>query len=230
MLLTSEQVEDCRTEVQDFQICINKKLDYGMQPEHPSYLHRDVSKRQYDTIASSSRPVTIPYYSGIFFFLWSLLSFAPAALGITDTSMSISLPLIERFKEHPYIRAAKIRVVLSEMVHVAQARIHLTTQLSGLRYYMYNWYFFSAAVGIGILFVIQFAGAFAMFYALWLQCGRPEFSDVQEDSIGYGNNSEELRKASQDVPYGRSAEDDDDDDDDDDESDNKTPLKSRPTE
>lgn len=80
--------------------------------------------------------------------------------------------LSEVFFHDRYIRAAKIRIVLSEMVHVSQSRVFIETKLTGksvvfsacnwklvliigIRYYMYHWYFSVATVCIGILFVIQ---------------------------------------------------------------------------
>mmetsp|Transcript_12139 Transcript_12139/g.19825 ORF Transcript_12139/g.19825 Transcript_12139/m.19825 type:complete len:458 (+) Transcript_12139:149-1522(+) len=218
--LTETQVDKCREGEGEFQTCLTEETRSNEIAISSDLRYTDISRRKFDTIASSSRPVTIPFRlissslngwwgapSSWFFSLFQLLSpSSSSSFGVVDDSVTLSVPLIEKFREHPYIRSAIVRVVLSDTVQVTKASIHIKTQLKGLRYMMYHWSMITALAGISILFLIQTAALVGAIYALWLQCGRPDyFPEFEDDSPSYGG--------AQRVPIRRLPTDDGDGDD-----------------
>eukprot|EP00471_Norrisiella_sphaerica_P002222 CAMPEP_0184492336 /NCGR_PEP_ID=MMETSP0113_2-20130426/22903_1 /TAXON_ID=91329 /ORGANISM="Norrisiella sphaerica, Strain BC52" /LENGTH=420 /DNA_ID=CAMNT_0026877065 /DNA_START=21 /DNA_END=1280 /DNA_ORIENTATION=+ len=177
--LSPEEVKQCTNVGEDYQSCLKEVHEHTRVDEE--YLYKDIGSKRFDTIASSARPVTLthpPLLSAVFELFLSII---PSFLG-GASSEHVTLPMIEKFREHPYIRAARIRIILSDFVQISRASLHLKTKLRGLRYMMYHWSFTTAMVGITALFVVQTLAAIAIVYALWLQCARVEFPELNSDS------------------------------------------------
>jgi len=159
------------------------------------YTYKDVSSKTFETIASSNRPVSMPYQGFISRSLRELLLFVPNLIGMVDDSVRVEVPIIENFKEDPYIRSAKIRIVLSDAVQVSSAVLHIKTKLSGLKYLMSHYYITSAFVIISIIFVVQLSSVAAIAYAIYAQLGRPDLGfgeDAYEyvDDLGFGDRKD----------------------------------------
>ncbi len=174
-----------------------------------------VNERTYDIIASSSRPVLPPYAveadgsSLMGTFRYAVMS-VPLLLGLVDDNARINVRMVEGFREHPVLKASRIRVILSKpALDVAAAELHIHTKLSGVRYLMYNWFFTTAFVGIGGLFAMQLGGLLILAYAAYARVMAGVPGD-QRDPEGRGDRGGGGDEDEDEDGSGREDSDDDD--------------------
>ena len=111
-------------------------------------------------LAKSTRPVTMPYLHPVLNYARRFLLLIPLLLGIVREDREIILPLMEHFIEHPNHASYSLQISLSRPVQVAKARVYFATQLKGVRYFLYHWFFASmfafvlTSMSIQLLFVL----------------------------------------------------------------------------
>ncbi|GAB5360582.1 hypothetical protein AAMO2058_000640000 [Amorphochlora amoebiformis] len=156
--------------------CVGLKAPVPPPPVESSdeYRYQDISAKNFDVLASSRRMVSVPGQSMVVSMIWSFVFAIPILLGFTDESTCVTVPLMERYREHPYIRAARLRLILSEKIDVLRASIRLKTKMEGLRYYMFHWFLLTGTASVAAIFVVQFTSALSLAILLWFQFRRPQ--------------------------------------------------------
>ena len=132
-----------------------------------------------DTLqARSITSLLLPYQSFAKRLITRAIRFIPLLLGVYDDSIYISHELIEEWKEMS-IPTTSIRIILTtpnaKRLRIINSSIQIIANLSGIRYFMYH-YWFSSALFIGIIiFTFQFISTIIVIIGIyiWWQYSTP---------------------------------------------------------
>ena len=99
-----------------------------------------------------ARPGLFPHRSRITRYLSTLVSFPLFFIGLLDESKKIGIVLEERFGG-----SAEVTLALSKTLEIKSAFVRFETVYSGLRYYLYYWFYF-CFVGYVLAFMVNGMG------------------------------------------------------------------------
>jgi len=103
-----------------------------------------------EAVHKSERPSRLRYKSGLLDMISTAFFALPLVLGISEQKQYIAVRMVERLNKY----FSSVVITLSKTdVQVYSATFSMTAQLSGLRYWLYHWFFTSFTVGtLTILF------------------------------------------------------------------------------
>ncbi|KAL1124543.1 hypothetical protein AAG570_001169 [Ranatra chinensis] len=106
-------------------------------------------------VANSCRSAMLKYHSTLVRIL-STLFFAPLYIFDTlDEKQSVIVELFPNFEEDQNYPVTDVYItVQSYFTEIYSSKLHITAQMRGLRYFMYNWPVLSAGLGISLIILI----------------------------------------------------------------------------
>lgn len=115
-------------------------------------------KSGYQLIASSSRPLLIPYVSTPVRYLRKLFWAFPLVFGLMTEDQHLTVPLFDDYRDDPSCPLSSVRVSLSAnarkfQIYDSKLKIHI--QFSGLRYFMFHWFYTTATICIAYIFAVE---------------------------------------------------------------------------
>ncbi|KAJ2453987.1 hypothetical protein EV183_001827 [Coemansia sp. RSA 2336] len=98
-----------------------------------------LQNRHGKVVHESARPSILPYQSLAVQIMQTLVRAVPLALGFTQESTLLHVPLIDTVYDKHFSPITSARIVLTKPIEVYQAYITIRARFTGLRYWMYYW-------------------------------------------------------------------------------------------
>eukprot|EP00948_MAST-09A_sp_MAST-9A-sp1_P002163 g2163.t1 len=136
--------------------------DYDNDEEEDVNFHEEMNNRnspflgsapfyhtsEYQVIASSRRAFALTYRSPLIRFLRTTLFALPLTLGLWEETQKVRIRLVDGFRENRKQPLLAVRISLGHPgIQISSGHLEIHTKLEGFRYYMYHWFFSSAAFG-----------------------------------------------------------------------------------
>ncbi|KAJ2628915.1 hypothetical protein H4R22_003619 [Coemansia sp. RSA 1290] len=99
----------------------------------------ELQNRYGKAVHQSARPSILPYQSPAVQIMQTFVRAIPLALGISQESTHLHIPLIETVYDKHFSPITNACIVLTKPIEVYQAYITIRARFSGLRYWMYYW-------------------------------------------------------------------------------------------
>jgi hypothetical protein len=127
-------------------------------------------------LAKSRRPVFLKYKSTFVRYLQNVFFSLPLGLGLVREEQKVSVFAFDRFVESRKNHLVNAKVTLkTRKLEVYNARLKIVAELSGVRYFMYHWFFPSAVVGISNILFMEIFGLTTAVIVYLLAFGPPHF-------------------------------------------------------
>jgi hypothetical protein len=178
-------------------------IDHGPLMIETELFGRELSPEY--LLGTSRRPLLLRYKSTFVRTLQNVLFWFPRGFGLFKEEQSLSVFAFDRYVENSKAHLQNARVSLrSRKLQVYSANVKVVAELSGIRYYMYHWFFPSAVIGIGNVLFLEVFGLCITVVVYMVAFGTPSFRGNDDSAAsspaGSGSNTPRDPGASLPVP------------------------------
>jgi hypothetical protein len=107
-------------------------------------------------LARSSRSFVPSKSTLLVRYLRRMMLLGPILVGVVKETESLHLRLFEEYVEHPSYRATQLVLSMSgDKLLVSESRVRFEVRLSGVRWFLQNWFLTSASIGILNIFMLN---------------------------------------------------------------------------
>lgn len=142
-----------------------------VMPESPAnlahgtlMLNADLLAANQQPIAHSARPIVMRYRSPVISTIRTVLLWLPMLLGLVSESQTHHIILFNKYREPHSTPTASARLTLSaDWAQIYSADLYISAELEGIAYFMYHWFYGTATIAIGAIWLWYSILALAIF-------------------------------------------------------------------